>query len=300
MKCRSRRKEMCKVLKGNAQGWTDACADCCMCHLGYLTVLSPCPPFQPLSVIQALPCQSNKHSHTGAQHQDPAEASAQSDSHSSQQPSVPHSAEANVGPQQAGHRQLLTRQSAPAGSLAAAAAARAALLPDRFQHRLHVHAAAAHHHTPLGDLPECGQVCWRKYAPAMGLQLHRHCSMLCTSVTRLTPDAEPCTDRASYSLTADTADHLAGRLLHHTTASTDNITQMHGTMLCLVLCYSSACLLDTMSACSDVVQQLACCMVSCVCCQAVAGSVLVRCCIRCQSNNSVVCPDCTTECQQRP
>ena len=282
---------------GNAEGRTVACADYCMCRLGDLTVLSPCSPYQPPSVIQALPCQSTQHSHTGAQHQDPAEASAQSNSHSSQQPFVPHSAEANVGPQQAGHRQLLTRQSAPAGSLAAAAAARAALLADHFQHRLHVHAAAVHHHTPLGDLPECGQVCRQKHAPAMGLQLHRHCSMVCTSVTELTPDAKPCTDRASHSLTSDTADDLAGRLLHHTTAITDGIKQMHGTVLCLVLCYSSAYLLHTMSACSDVVQQLACCMVSCVCCQAVAGSVLVRCCISCQHDNSVVCPDCTTECQ---
>lgn len=117
----------------------------------------PSPAASLQAQSQALPCQSTQHSHTGAQHQDPAEASAQSNSHSSQQPFVPHSAEANVGPQQAGHRQLLTRQSAPAGSLAAAAAARAALLPDHFQHRLHVHAAAVHHHTPLGDLPECGQ-----------------------------------------------------------------------------------------------------------------------------------------------
>ncbi|DBA87821.1 TPA: hypothetical protein ACH3X1_004819 [Trebouxia sp. C0004] len=101
--------------------------------------------------------QASQHSHTSPQHQDPAESSVQSDSHSSQQLSVPHSAEANYGPQQAGHRQLLTRQSAPAGSLAAAAAARAVLLPDQFLHRLHVHPAAAHHHTPLGDLPECGQ-----------------------------------------------------------------------------------------------------------------------------------------------
>ncbi|DBA83421.1 TPA: hypothetical protein ACH3X2_006558 [Trebouxia sp. C0005] len=192
----------------------------------------PSPAASLQAQSQALPCQSSQHSHTGAQHQDPAEASAQSDRHSSQQPCVPYVAEANVGPQQAGHRQLLTRQSAPAGSLAAAAAARAALLPDHFQHRLHVHAAAAHYHTPLGDLPECGQVCWQKYAPAMGLQLHRHRSMVCTSVTKLTPVAEPCTNRASYSLTADTAAHLAGRLLHHTTASAHGVTQMHG------LCYA--------------------------------------------------------------
>ncbi len=168
---------------------------------------------------------------------------------------MPHSAEANVGPQQAGHRQLLTRQSAPAGSLAAAAAARAALLPDHFQHRLHVHAAAAHHHTPLGDLPECGQVCWRKHAPAMGLQLNRHLSKIYTNVITLTSDAKPCTDRASYSLRAERANDLAGRLLHHTTASTDGIKQMHGSMPCLVLCYIFVCLLDR---CSDVLQQVAC------------------------------------------
>ena len=143
---------------------------------------------------------------------------------------MPHSAEANVGPQQAGHRQLLTRQSAPAGSLAAAAAARAALLPDHFQHRLHVHAAAAHHHTPLGDLPECGQVCWQKHAPAMGLQLDRHPSMICTHVITLTSDAEPCTDRAS--LRAERANDLAGRLLHHTTASTEAFSR------CMELCHA--------------------------------------------------------------
>ena len=50
-------------------------------------------------------------------------------------------------------RQLLTRSSAPAGSQAAAEAARAALLPDSFHHRLRVHPGQQLH-----DLPECGQV----------------------------------------------------------------------------------------------------------------------------------------------
>ena len=50
-------------------------------------------------------------------------------------------------------RQLLTRSSAPAGSQAAAEAARAAMLPDSFHHRLHVHPGQQLH-----DLPECGQV----------------------------------------------------------------------------------------------------------------------------------------------
>lgn len=50
-------------------------------------------------------------------------------------------------------RQLLTRSSAPAGSQAAADAARAAMLPDSFHHRLRVHPGQQLH-----DLPECGQV----------------------------------------------------------------------------------------------------------------------------------------------
>ncbi len=126
------------------------------------------------------------------------------------------------------------------------------------------------------------------------------CQMVsCVCCQAVAVAAEPCMARASYSLTADTADHLAGHLLHHTTASTDGIKQMHGTMLCIMLCYSSAHLLDTVCSCSDVVQQVACQMVSCVCCQAVAGCVLTRYCIRCHSNNLGVCPDCTTKCQQR-
>ena len=85
----------------------------------------------------------------------------------------------------------------------------------------------------------------------MGLQLDRHPSMICTNVDigRRTSG----TDRAS--LRAERANDLAGRLLHHTTASTDGMEQMHGTMQCLVLCYSFVCLLDL---CSDVLQQVAC------------------------------------------
>ena len=49
-------------------------------------------------------------------------------------------------------RQLLTRSSAPAGSQAAVAAARAAMLPDSFQQKLRVHPGQ------LIDVPDCAQV----------------------------------------------------------------------------------------------------------------------------------------------
>ncbi len=95
-------------------------------------------------------------------------ASAQSEALSAQ-PSASHIAEAGVALPQPGVRQLLTRQSVPAGSQAAAAAARAALLPNDFERRLYVHAGAANSRTPLIDLPECGEVsCQRKH----GCQCH--------------------------------------------------------------------------------------------------------------------------------
>ena len=58
---------------------------------------------------------------------------------------------------QEGHRQLLSIQSAPAGSPLAAAAARAALLPDG-HHDLHVQTQAARRRALLADVPECGEV----------------------------------------------------------------------------------------------------------------------------------------------
>ena len=58
---------------------------------------------------------------------------------------------------QEGHRQLLSIQSAPAGSPLAAAAARAALLPDG-HHDLHAQTHAARRRALLADVPECGEV----------------------------------------------------------------------------------------------------------------------------------------------
>lgn len=103
----------------------------------------------------------------------------QSQQHPAQAPS-PQAAEPGVGPaqssgEQSGQvpasqiaetaaslpgspRQLLTRQSAPAGSPLAAAAARAALLPDSYDHALHVQTKAARQRALLAEVPECGEV----------------------------------------------------------------------------------------------------------------------------------------------
>jgi len=49
-------------------------------------------------------------------------------------------------------------------------------------------------------------------------------------VIRMTPDAAPGEDTASYSLAANTADHLTGHLLHNITARTHGIKQIRGTI----------------------------------------------------------------------
>ena len=55
-------------------------------------------------------------------------------------------------------------------------------------------------------------------------------------------------------------------------------------------------LLNTICACSGVVQQVTCQMVSCICCQAIAGSVHARFCIRCQLGDTE-CRPCYGACE---
>lgn len=73
-----------------------------------------------------------------------------------------------------GPRQLLSRSSAPAGSQAAAAAARAALLPDGFQQRMYVLPGQS-----VANLPECGQV-WALCCVASASKIWCYCMKLAT------------------------------------------------------------------------------------------------------------------------
>lgn len=107
-------------------------------------------------VQRLAPLQSPAASEQAQHHQQPEGMSSSTDAAAEKQERQQEQPQAQQQECHEGHRQLLHRQSAPAGSSFAAAAARATMLPD--VSHLHINTHASHAAQKLAGLPECGEV----------------------------------------------------------------------------------------------------------------------------------------------